>query len=745
MALFEELPLHPLVAGAIAQKGFSEATPVQSLVVAPEHAGRDLLVSSRTGSGKTLAFGVLIADNLLAPEEDSKVPRVQGAPRALVVAPTRELANQVGRELEWLLRPAKVKIATCTGGTSVVGDLRALRARVDVVVGTPGRLLDLHKRGVLNLAGVATLVLDEADEMLDLGFQEDLEYLLGHAPAERRTLLFSATIPSAIARIASKYQKNAVRVDARGKGDSRKHEDITFEPMAVQTGDRLGAVINIILCGGTQSRAIVFCRTRDRVAELHEHLTRMGIRASAIAGDRAQNERDRALAALRNGDVQVMVATDVAARGLDLPDVDRVIHGDLPDNEDSLAHRSGRTGRAGRKGTSFVIAESRERRKAERMLHMLGVKAEWKSAPDQKDVRRHLEGLIFDDLMKVHAAQTAVPEPTDETAKPAKAAKAPKAPTLPTELLERLRTAMSDNEILTMLLGREMSRMPTGFAITPVIVSQDKPRPAAREQFQSAVVFRVSAGHEQRVEARWLLPTICDRGGITKNEIGAIRIGKTSSVFEVAPRAAGAFEAASAKIDPENPRMLFVRIGTGRADDFVSQTHAHRDPEPAPRERPPREATPPRERAPRDVALPRERAPRDAAPPRERAPRDVAPPRERAPREQQPSADGPNKAAIHTKPAHAKPAHPKPAHTKPAHPKPALAKPAHPKTDLFKPGYPKPMPEKNAAEAASHPKSRFDKPKFGKAPFPKRQWSKEKPSAPARDGHSSPKKRPLPV
>jgi ATP-dependent RNA helicase DeaD len=732
MALFEELPLHPLVAGAIAQKGFSEATPVQSLVVAPEHAGRDLLVSSRTGSGKTLAFGVLIADNLLAPEEDSKVPRIQGAPRALVVAPTRELANQVGRELEWLLRPAKVKIATCTGGTSVVGDLRALRARVDVVVGTPGRLLDLHKRGVLNLAGVATLVLDEADEMLDLGFQEDLEYLLGHAPAERRTLLFSATIPSAIARIASKYQKNAVRVDARGKGDSRKHEDITFEPMAVQTGDRLGAVINIILCGGTQSRAIVFCRTRDRVAELHEHLTRMGIRASAIAGDRAQNERDRALAALRNGDVQVMVATDVAARGLDLPDVDRVIHGDLPDNEDSLAHRSGRTGRAGRKGTSFVIAESRERRKAERMMHMLGVKAEWKSAPDQNDVRRHLEGLIFDDLMKVHAAQTAPPEPTDETAKPAKAAKAQKAqtpPTLPTELLERLRTQMSDSDILTMLLGREMARMPTGYAITPVIVSQDKPRPAVtREQFQSAVVFRVSAGHEQRVEARWLLPTICDRGGITKNEIGAIRIGKSSSVFEIAPRAAGAFEAASAKIDPENPRMLFVRIGTGRADDFVSQTHSHREPD----------------------AAPRERAPREVAAPRERAPREAAPSRERAPREHRPHTEAPHKAPVHAKPAHpkaehAKPAHPKAEHAKPAHPKAEHAKPAHPKTDHFKPGHPKPMAEKNAAAAVSHPKSRFDKPKFGKAPFPKRQWSKEKPSASARDGHSSPKKRPLPV
>jgi len=723
MALFEELPLHPLVAGAIAQKGFSEATQVQSLVVAPEHAGRDLLVSSRTGSGKTLAFGVLIADNLLAPEEDSKVPRVQGAPRALVVAPTRELANQVGRELEWLLRPAKVKIATCTGGTSVVGDLRALRAKVDVVVGTPGRLLDLHKRGVLNLAGVATLVLDEADEMLDLGFQEDLEYLLGHAPAERRTLLFSATIPAAIARIASKYQKNAARVDARGKGDSRKHEDITFEPMAVHTGDRLGAVINIILCGGTQSRAIVFCRTRDRVAELHEHLTRMGIRASAIAGDRAQNERDRALAALRNGDVQVMVATDVAARGLDLPDVDRVIHGDLPDNEDSLAHRSGRTGRAGRKGTSFVIAEQRERRKAERMLHMLGVKAEWKSAPEQKDVRRHLESLIFDDLMKVHAAQTV---PTEETTKPAKAPKAPKAATLPTELLERLRTEMSDNDILTMLLGREMSRMPTGYAITPVVVSQDKPRPAVtREQFQSAVVFRVSAGHEQRVEARWLLPTICDRGGITKNEIGAIRIGKTSSVFEIAPRAAGAFEAASAKVDPENPRMLFVRIGTGRADDFVSQTHSHREPD----------AAPSRERAPRDAAPSRERAPRDAAPSRERAPRDAAPSRERAPREQRPPAETPHKTPLHAKPAHAKPAHPKPAH----------AKPAHPKTDLFKPGLAKPMAEKNEAAAASQPKSRFDKPKFGKAPFPKRQWSKEKPSTPARDGHSSPKKRPLPV
>ena len=314
----------------------------------------------------------------------------RGEPAALVIVPTRELATQVRGELAWLLADTRLRLASFTGGTPVSGDLRTLERGVDVVIGTPGRLVDLLRRERLPLGGLKAVVLDEADEMLDLGFREDLETILKAAPAERRTLLLSATIPPEIRAMAKRFQRDAVAIDPRrsqpgGAAPSQAHDDISYVAHLVSGGDRLGAVVNVLRASDSE-RAIVFVTTREAVADLHAALVARGFAATAISGDRAQAERDRALDQLRRGEVRILVATNVAARGLHLPDVDLIVHADLPLNAESLTHRSGRTGRAGRKGTAVIISTPAERRKAERLLMSAHVKPVWTPLPSREAI-----------------------------------------------------------------------------------------------------------------------------------------------------------------------------------------------------------------------------------------------------------------------------------------------------------------------------------------------------------------------
>ena len=539
-----------MLAEALAARGYDAATPVQAAVLDPALTGRDLLVSSQTGSGKTVAFGTLIADGLLRQGGPATTPR------ALVVAPTRELGVQVGRELEWLFAQARTRVATFTGGTSVGGDLRRLRSGLDIAVGTPGRLVDLHQRKALDLSAVSVLVLDEADEMLDLGFKEDLEYLLGNAPAERRTLLFSATIPQEIQRLAATFQRQAARVDPRSHGAA--HSDIRHVAHLVRPQDRLAAVVNVLLASG-DAKAIVFCRTREGVGELHHRLLDLGFRATAISGERAQGERDRAIEAIREGQTRILVATNVAARGLDLPDVDLVVHADLPENAESLTHRSGRTGRAGKKGTSMVIADLAERRKAERLFNSARLTVRWTPAPTAEEVRGALEERLA-------AALTAEGE----------SAPAPG----PTSFADRLRKTLSDEALLAVLLARELSRLPTALALEPVNPERrpsgppldgvgrtrlGSDGPGRGKAWERAVIFRVNLGAAANAEPGWLLPLICRRGGVTRREIGAIRVGPHSSTFEIAAEAADDFAQSARRPDPRAPHVQIEPMVEGGA------------------------------------------------------------------------------------------------------------------------------------------------------------------------------------
>ncbi|HSZ81221.1 MAG TPA: DEAD/DEAH box helicase [Polyangia bacterium] len=652
---FSDMSLPAPLAEAIAARGYEQPTGVQAAVADGVHAGRDLLVSSETGSGKTLAFGIALAETLLA-EVTPEAGKRPAGPRALVITPTRELATQVRTELGWLYGKTKIRIAVFTGGTDVRGDLAQLRPGVDLVVGTPGRLVDLVTRKSLRLDAVRTVVLDEADEMLDMGFREDLETLLAaraataDAPREAgRTLMFSATLPDAILSMAARYQRNAVRVDARtqkGAG-AGGHQDINYVAHLVAMGERIPAVINV-LRQHAGVRAIVFGTTRDGVADLHQELVNRGFRAVALSGDRAQSERTRALTALRNGEVDLLVATNVAARGLDLPEVDLVLHADLPLNAEALTHRSGRTGRAGRKGTSVLIATVAERRKAERLFSNARLAYTWTPAPGATELARAAQDALATSLLEA-SRDSGAAEAADARA-----------------LAARLGGEADRDALLVALLRRELARMPTGERLTDVDLrarsgppTKSGPRPTHRDFSRGAVLFEVNLGQNQKAEPGWLLPLICRRGGVTRNEVGAIRVGPQSSQFEILGEAAAEYALAAGQSDPRAPHVRIQRVDGAapqrsreHADGpprYPSRSHGGAPPRHAPRDR----ADGPAPHAPRppvEAPAPHKPHPLAEAPaPHEPAARAAGP----APHKPRAHADAPPKRAPHKPRAHA--------------------------------------------------------------------------------------------
>jgi ATP-dependent RNA helicase DeaD len=514
-----DLALAGPLQAALADKGYATLTPVQEAVIKEDTAGRDLLVSAQTGSGKTVAFGLAIA-----PEVLGGVDRLMPAekPLALVVAPTRELALQVKAEFEWLYGPAGVQLASCVGGMDYRTERRALDRGAHVVVGTPGRLRDHIERGSLDLSEARAVVLDEADEMLDLGFAEDLEFILGSAPEERRTLMFSATVPKEIEKLARTFQRDALRVVVQG--EARQHADIAYQALSVQARDKEHAIFNVLRFHEAQT-AIVFAKTRANVNHLFARMINRGFQAVALSGELTQSERMHALQALRDGRARVCIATDVAARGIDLPGLELVIHADLPTNSETLLHRSGRTGRAGRKGTSVLIVPPAEYRKAQRILQGAKVEAAWGSPPGADDVQAREDLRLMEHPMLAEGA--------GEEAAMAGALLERWGPEAVSAAFVRLwRSGRSAPEVLSDAL--------------PPAAPQP---PRERGAFGPAVWFRLTVGHTGRAEARWLLPKICDAGGITKDAIGAIRVQQDETFVQIAENQAGRF-GAGLEIEP---------------------------------------------------------------------------------------------------------------------------------------------------------------------------------------------------
>lgn len=483
---------------ALDARGYDTLTPVQEAVLNPGYVGADLLVSAQTGSGKTLGFGLAIAPTIL----DAEVFDAAGAPLALVIAPTRELAMQVKRELAWLYAQAGVVMASTVGGMDMRDERRALERGAHIVVATPGRLRDHIMRGSIDLSQCRAVVLDEADEMLDLGFREDLEFILGESPEDRQTLMFSATVPPQIAKLAQSYQRDAIRVVT--KSETSQHADIAYRAMMVNERDTDNAVINTLRYYEAPN-AIVFANTRAMVNRLTTRLSNRGFQVVALSGELTQTERTHALQAMRDGRAQVCVATDVAARGIDLPNLDLVVHAELPSNHETLLHRSGRTGRAGRKGVSALIVTPKVRKKAERILGMAKLKSEWGSAPSADEVLARDEDRMFADP----AWDTPVAE--SEQA-----------------VVSRLVAEKTPEQVAAAYL-----RMFREQHTAPEDLSDPNEKRAPREEFGPSVWFSVSGGRAAEAEPRRILPMICGAGDLSKDDVGAIRIQQDHSLVQI--------------------------------------------------------------------------------------------------------------------------------------------------------------------------------------------------------------------
>ncbi len=513
---FTKLP--PLLAEALEAHEYTKPTAVQAAVLEPEAAGRDLIVSAQTGSGKTVAFGLAMAPELL--DDNGRFPFLV-EPLALVIAPTRELALQVSRELTWLYQPAGAQIATCVGGMDASKERRTLRRGAHVIVGTPGRLRDHLERGALDLSKLRAAVLDEADEMLDMGFREDLEEILDATGENRRTLMFSATIPKPIINLAKRYQNDAMRIST--VGEDRGHGDIAYQAITVAPADTENAVVNLLRFHEAES-AMLFCGTREAVRRLHTSLVDRGFSAVALSGEHTQAERNQAMQALRSKRARVCVATDVAARGLDLPTLSLVVHVEIPRDAETLQHRSGRTGRAGKKGTAVIIVPYQRRKRVESMLRGAKINAEWKDAPTRADIRKNDAERLIETLLQ--------PVEVDED---------------DLELAKRLMAEKTPEEIAAMLVQSHRAKMPAPEQMLDR-GAQSQPAPGGpRPGFEDTVWFKMNVGHNQRADARWILPVLCRRGHITKNEIGAIRINGDDTLFEIPRRVVEKFTKAIAE------------------------------------------------------------------------------------------------------------------------------------------------------------------------------------------------------
>ena len=378
----------------IIKKGFTKFTDVQNLVIDEKNVGRDLLVSSQTGSGKTLAYSLSISDEILISKgKDSSTPS------GLIITPTRELALQVYQEIQWLFEKTDLTAVTSIGGMDINKERAKLKRKFNLLIGTPGRINDHLRKKYLNLSKLSVLVLDEADEMLDLGFKEDLDKIIQSSPENSRKLLFSATLPKKIISLANKYQKNPKRIEVSNQ--NVPHKDISYESYFINKKDTENAIFNLLRYYDDKN-VLIFCSTRSSVTHIHSRLLNRGFGVVCLSGALNQSERFKALQAMKNGRSRICVATDVAARGIDLVNLDIVVHADLPRNGESLLHRSGRTGRAGNKGKSILFFSPNEIRHYDNLVMHSKIKPNLnkfisKEQIEKKDDKKVIANIFSED------------------------------------------------------------------------------------------------------------------------------------------------------------------------------------------------------------------------------------------------------------------------------------------------------------------------------------------------------------
>ncbi len=522
---FEELGLRPELLAALSALGYEEPTPIQQEAIPPLVEGRDLLGQAATGTGKTAAFALPVLQRLTA-------HRTLRPPVALILVPTRELAVQVSEALHRYGKDLGARVLPVYGGAPIVRQLRSLEAGVDVVVATPGRALDLLNRGSLQLGEVATVVLDEADEMLDMGFAEDLEALLDETPETRQTVLFSATMPRRLDALARRHLSDPVRITiAKEKAQAgeapRVRQTAYVVPRAAKPA-ALGRILDI----EAPTAAIVFCRTREEVDSLTETLNGRGYRAEALHGGMSQEQRDRVMGRLRGGTADLLVATDVAARGLDIEQLTHVVNYDVPSAPESYVHRIGRVGRAGREGVAITLAEPREHRMLKTIERVAGSPISVQTVPTVADLRaRRLdltraalrESLLGDDLDSFRVVVETLADEFDLMEVALAAVK----------LAHEAGGGGDDDEAIPQVTCRpESGKRPDGRGS-----GRDAARPRRSPGGPAARLF-VGLGREAGIRPGDLVGAITGETGLTGRDIGAIEIHQRFALVEVPEPAA---------------------------------------------------------------------------------------------------------------------------------------------------------------------------------------------------------------
>ena len=507
------------LARALEARGITSLTAVQHRVLDADSQGRDLRISSQTGSGKTLALGIALARDL---DPDGGATR---GPRALVIVPTRELANQVQGELHWLYaHRADLRPEVVTGGTPILPEVRRLARRPGVVVGTPGRLLDHVRSGALRCADVGHVVLDEADRMLEMGFKDELDAIVDALPVSRRSHLVSATFPAALRVLADRFQSDPLHLQGTRLGEANR--DIAHVAHVVGPRATYAAIVNLLLLARRQ-RTLVFVERRADANVLAERLEGDGFPALPFSGELPQAQRTRTLEAFRRGRVPVLVATDVAARGIDVPGIAVVLHADLPADADVYVHRSGRTGRAGETGRSILLVPPRAERRMRRLLREARIEADWRPVPGPKKVRKTLAA-------EARRALAAHLEPDPE----------------PTERSRKTADALLDGRDPTRVLAQVLDALqpeppcaPQEVAAAEEPVRAARPARAEPETPPAGFVrFEIDKGRRDGATAARILAHVCRRGGIRGERVGAIRIGHARSSFDIAVEDADRFE-----------------------------------------------------------------------------------------------------------------------------------------------------------------------------------------------------------
>jgi len=591
------------ISSALKARGFTELTAVQKAVVASESQGRDLRISSQTGSGKTVAIGIALATHFLdgqksaeggaeSSAKDKKSFKKNGPPgksrgsvarpTALVIVPTRELAAQVQNELQWLyanLRGLSVQVVT--GGTSIVMERRALARGVNLIVGTPGRLLDHMRNRAINCDSIAHVILDEADQMLDMGFREELEAILEQLPKSRASHLMSATFPRAVVSLADRYQKNVLNVEGTRLGVA--NADIQHIAYAIRRHESYPALVNTLLLAG-DSRCLLFVNRRIDATDLAEKLASDGFAAAPFSGELAQTQRTRTLAAFKNGTFNILVSTDVAARGIDVPGISTVIHVDPPRNSESYIHRSGRTGRAGMAGRSVLLVAGPDSRRAARMLQAARIEVSWQPVPQPEKVQK---ALLKQARREMHE-RLAEEAPTEAQLMYAKQLIEERDAThVIATLLEMAKTKPPREPMHVVGLdpftddrskrkgGRSDTRRESYSTGKAGVGGGRKgaPRRGDSRDAGGFTRFVVTWGDQTGATPSRILSHICRRGGLESSQVGAIQISAKSSTVDIARDAADGFETRSKRPDKRDPGIMVRRDEGG--SNSAKRTRPH--------------------------------------------------------------------------------------------------------------------------------------------------------------------------